>query len=129
MNRSTTGLSVRFLSVMMDTDHGRAGKSTGAGALGRAWHRGGQSDKGVAELFAVVVDEPDARLPIDARASVIVLAAQLEALQTMLGPLDKRIKMQHRANDTSKRLETIPGIGIIGATVRAPHVTVHRLDQ
>jgi len=44
-----------------------------------------QGDKGVAELLAVVADERDARLPIDARASVIVLAATLEALQTMIG--------------------------------------------
>src|ERR1700720_3019713 len=72
-----------------------------------------QGNNGVAELLAIVADERDARLPIDARASVIVLAAQLEALQTTIGLLDKRIKMQHRANDASMRLETIPGIGII----------------
>jgi len=36
-------------------------------------------------LLAVVADEQDARLPIDARASVIVVATQLEALQAMIG--------------------------------------------
>jgi transposase len=82
-----------------------------------------QGNNGVAELLALVADERDARLPIDARASVIVLAAQLEALQTTIGSLDKRIKMQHRANDASMRLETIPGIGIIGATAIAATVT------
>ena len=82
-----------------------------------------QGNKGVAELLAVVADERDTRLPIDARASVIVLAAQLEALQTMIGSLDKRIKMQHRSNEASMRLETIPGIGIIGATAIAATVT------
>jgi transposase len=82
-----------------------------------------QGNNGVAELLAIVADERDARLPIDARASVIVLAAQLEALQTTIGSLDKRIKMQHRANDASMRLETIPGIGIIGATAIAATVT------
>jgi transposase len=82
-----------------------------------------QGNNGVAELLAIVADERDARLPIDARASVIVLAAQLEALQTTIGLLDKRIKMQHRANDASMRLETIPGIGIIGATAIAATVT------
>jgi len=82
-----------------------------------------QGNNGVAELLAIVADERDARLPIDARASVIVLAAQLEALQSTIGSLDKRIKMQHRANDASMRLETIPGIGIIGATAIAATVT------
>src|ERR1700724_1441106 len=82
-----------------------------------------QGDAGVNELKAIVADERDARLPIDARASVIVLAAQLEALQTTIGSLDTRIKMQHRANDASMRLETIPGIGIIGATAIAATVT------
>jgi transposase len=74
-------------------------------------------------LLAAVTDERDPRLPIDARASVIVLATQLEALQAMVGSLDKRIKMQHRANQASQRLETIPGIGIIGATAIAATVT------
>jgi len=51
-----------------------------------------------------------------------VLAAQLEALQTLIGSVEKRIKTQHRANETSKRLETIPGIGVIGATAIAATV-------
>jgi hypothetical protein len=49
-----------------------------------------QGDKGVKELLAIVADQQDARLPVDARASVIVLAAQLEAVQTMLRSLDQR---------------------------------------
>src|SRR3981189_3740011 len=36
-----------------------------------------QGDKGVKELLAIVADEKDARLPIDARASGIVLAGEL----------------------------------------------------
>src|SRR6201981_2938299 len=58
-----------------------------------------QGDKGVQELLAVVADQQDARLPVDARASVMVLAAQLEALQTLIGSIEKRIKTQHRANE------------------------------
>jgi transposase len=81
-----------------------------------------QGDKGVTELLAIVSDDRDERLPVDARASVIVLAAQLEAVQTLIGSIEKRIKMQHSANETSKWLETIPGIGIIGATAIAATV-------
>src|SRR5450631_2751282 len=75
-----------------------------------------QGDAGVSELRAIVADDRDERLPIDARASVIVLAAQLEALQTLIGSIEKRIKMQHRSNEASQRVETIPGIGVLGAT-------------
>src|SRR4030081_3284449 len=88
-----------------------------------------QGDKGVKELLATVTDDQDTRLPIDARASVIVLAAQLEAVQTLIGSIEKRIKMQHRSNEASQRVETIPGIGVIGAsaiTATAADPTVFR---
>jgi transposase len=32
------------------------------------------------------------------------------------GSIEKRIKMQHRSDETSQRVETIPGIGVLGAT-------------
>src|SRR5258707_7164600 len=75
-----------------------------------------QGNAGVNELRAIVADEQDTRLPIDARASIIVLAAELEAVQTLIGSIEKRIKMQHRSNEASQRVETIPGIGVLGAT-------------
>ena len=75
-----------------------------------------QGNAGVNELRAIVTDEQDTRLPIDARASVIVLAAQLEALESAIGAIEKRIKMQHRSSEASQRVEAIPGIGVIGAT-------------
>ena len=62
-------------------------------------------------------------MPIDARASLIVLAAQLQALQTLIGSIEKRIIAQRRANEASKRLETIPGIGVLGATAIAATLT------
>src|SRR5450759_4333722 len=48
-----------------------------------------QGDAGLTELLAIVVDEQDTRLPIDARASVMVLAAQLEAMRTLIGSIEK----------------------------------------
>src|SRR3974390_3052697 len=68
------------------------------------------------QLLAIIADEKDARLPIDARASLIVLAAQLQALHTMIGSIQRRIVGEHRANEESKGLEGIPGIGVIGAS-------------
>jgi transposase len=82
-----------------------------------------QGREGLKELLAIIADQADARLPIDARASLIVLAAQLQALQTLIGSIEKRLLVQHRANEASKRLEGIPGIGIIGASAIAATVT------
>jgi transposase len=81
-----------------------------------------QGREGLKQLLTIIADEKDARLPIDARASLIVLAAQLQALHTMIGPIEKRLMVQHRANEASKRLQSIPGIGLIGASAIAATV-------
>jgi transposase len=75
-----------------------------------------QGREGIKELLTIIASEEDARLPVDAHASLVVLAAGLQAVQTMIASIEKRIIVQHRSNETSKRLESIPGIGVIGAT-------------
>src|SRR6266568_7004366 len=80
-----------------------------------------QGREGIKELLKIIASE-DARLPVDAHTSLVVLAAQLQALQTMIGSIEKRIVVQHRSNEASKRLATIPGIGVIGATAIAATV-------
>ena len=82
-----------------------------------------QGREGIKQLLATIANDEDTRLPVDARASLIVLAAQLGAMQTMIGSLEKRIVARHRANPDSKRLQTIPGVGVIGATAIAATVT------
>ena len=82
-----------------------------------------QGREGLKELLAIIADQADDRLPLDARASLIVLAAQLQALQTLIKSIEKRLLVQHRANAASRRLESIPGIGIIGASAIAATVT------
>ena len=81
-----------------------------------------QGREGVKELLAIVAQNGDSRLPVDAHASLIVLAAQLQAVQMTIGSIEKRIVSQHRSNEESKRLETILGIGVIGATAIAASV-------
>jgi transposase len=81
-----------------------------------------QGREGIEELLTIIASEEDARLPVDAHASLVVLAAGLQAVQTMIGSIEKRIIVQHRSNEASKRLETIPGIGVIGATAIAATV-------
>jgi transposase len=75
-----------------------------------------QGREGLKTLLATIADERNERLPVDARASLIVLAAQLQALQTMIGSIEKRIITQHRASEESKRVAGIPGIGFLGAS-------------
>src|ERR1700694_229680 len=82
-----------------------------------------QGREGIKGLLGIVADDGDTRLPVDARASLVVLAAQLQAVQSLIGSIEKRIGAQHRSNEASKRLETIPGIGVLGATTITAVVT------
>jgi transposase len=81
-----------------------------------------QGREGIQELLKIIATEQDARLPVDAHASLVVLATGLQALQTMIRSIEKRIVVQHRSNEASRRLQTIPGIGVIGATAIAATV-------
>ena len=72
--------------------------------------------------WRIIASEQDARLPVDAHTSLVVLAAGLQALQTMVGSIERRIIAHHRLDEVSKRLRSIPGIGIVGATAIAATV-------
>ena len=63
-----------------------------------------QGREGIKELLKIIASEQDARLPVDARTSVVVLAAGLQALQTMIRSIEKRIVVQHRSSGMSRRL-------------------------
>ena len=75
-----------------------------------------QGTAGLKELLKIIAGERDARLPVDAHASLVILAAGLHAVQTMIGSIDKRIIIERRSNEASKRLRSIPGIGLLGAS-------------
>ena len=86
-----------------------------------------QGNAGLKELLKIIAGERDVRLPLDAHASLVVLAAGLHAVQTMIRSIDKRIIVEHRSNEAGKRLRSIPGIGVVGAsaivaTVQDPKV-------
>ncbi|MGC2834693.1 MAG: IS110 family transposase [Methylocella sp.] len=82
-----------------------------------------QGREGIKDLLRIIASEQDARLPVDAHTSLVVLAAGLRAVQTMIGSIEKRIIVQHRSDEASKRLRSIPGIGIVGATAITATVT------
>ena len=71
---------------------------------------------GVEELLGVVADASDKRLPEIARACLAALGAQLRMLKTQILEFDRMINAWHRSNETSKRLDEIPGVGPVLAT-------------
>src|SRR5467141_2523487 len=71
---------------------------------------------GVEQLLEVVADANDARLPEIARACVAALGSQLQALKAQILAFDRCIMAWHRSNETSKRLDAIPGVGPALAT-------------
>lgn len=75
-----------------------------------------QGYDGLKMLLAIIGDSSDARLPENARASLSALVAQISSCQAEIGAIEKRLLAQHRKNADSKRLETIPGIGVLGAS-------------
>jgi transposase len=75
------------------------------------------------ELFAVIADADDDRLPAIARACLEGLAKQFLSLHEEIAITERRVHAWHRSNEASQRLETIPGIGPITATALATTIT------
>ena len=71
----------------------------------------------LAELMARIADEGDARIPPLARGCLLVLSQQLQELQLKVSEIERALHAWHRSNETSCRLETIPGIGPITASL------------
>jgi len=80
-----------------------------------------QGGTGLASLLAQVRD-PTPGLPEEARAGLMLLASQWDALKDKIRALERRIIVWHKADDTSRRLATIPGIGPLGASALAASV-------
>jgi transposase len=72
--------------------------------------------KGVEELLNVVADPRDKRVPEIARACLAVLGVQLRRLKEQILEFDRQIVAWHRSNETSRRLDDIPGVGPALAT-------------
>jgi transposase len=75
-----------------------------------------QGHDGLKMLLSIIADGSDARLPENGRAGLSTLVAQIASCQAELSAIEKRLITQHSKNADSKRLETIPGIGVIGAS-------------
>src|SRR5215467_14129830 len=79
----------------------------------------GKGREGLHQLVAVVTECGNERLPSNARFACQAIVTQLNAAQIEISGLDKRITQTHRANADSKRLDTIPGFGVILSTAVA----------
>ncbi|MDJ0944442.1 MAG: IS110 family transposase, partial [Kiloniellales bacterium] len=61
-------------------------------------------------------------LPRIAGIALESLASQLDSLTDEIRKLERQLMLWHRADETSQRLETIPGVGVITATALAASV-------
>ncbi|KLK91627.1 transposase [Microvirga vignae] len=75
----------------------------------------------IRELIQILTDESaDAVLPPLARRALAPLVDQLLDLQPRIRALEAELLAWHRQSQESRRLETIPGVGFIAATVTEP---------
>ena len=82
--------------------------------------------KGIGHAFRLVerlMDGEALDIPPLAVKVVVALARQLRDLQALIGGLEKDLMKWSRGNPMAKRLETIPGIGVITASALAATVS------
>jgi transposase len=81
---------------------------------------------GVAAAIAAL-HEAQENLPGEIVAALHGLVEQLQAVGIQIGKLEKRIVLCHRADENSRRLATIPGIGPITASAIAATMPAAKL--
>ncbi|KZM38878.1 IS110 family transposase [Labrenzia sp. OB1] len=80
--------------------------------------------RGPQQVRCLVTDLENATdgLPEVGRAALLCLVRQLDAQEAEIARLDREIKAWHGQSETSQRLATIPGIGVLTATALAATV-------
>ena len=84
---------------------------------------------GVEELLNVVTDSNDTRVPEVARMCLAALGAQLRRLKEHILEFDRQIMTWHRSNETSKRLDAIPGSVQYWRLLWSPALLIQRLSD
>ena len=84
---------------------------------------------GLAELAAIVRDERDQRLPATARAALMVLVRQIEAISAEIASLDSILMKENKASELGSRLDTIPSVGPVIASAFRARVTDAKLFE
>jgi transposase len=75
--------------------------------------------EGFGRLLAMLGDETCTAIPPLARLALMPEVAKLESVEAGIAKIDARLRGMHKTNATSRRLETIPGVGLMGATAFA----------
>ena len=81
-----------------------------------------QGSAKIKDLIAVIQESEDQSIPALARAAFQPLVRQLHSLDEQVETFDREIKAWHKTNETSRRLATIPGVGILTAAAIAAMV-------
>jgi len=76
----------------------------------------GQGISKVADLIRIIEDPEDTRLPSLAREALGLMIEQLAEARAQIKALEAKLLAWHRSNEASRRLEAIPGVGVITAT-------------
>jgi transposase len=76
----------------------------------------------IEDIIAVIEDAEDESTLALAKAALKPLVMQLRAAEEATATLDAEIKVWHKGNETSRRLATIPGIGVLTASAIAATV-------
>ncbi|WP_368933760.1 IS110 family transposase, partial [Brevundimonas naejangsanensis] len=82
-----------------------------------------QGARRIFDLLQLVRETHASMLPEAAVLTMQMLGAQLDALAVQIRTLERRLLAWHRENETSQRLATIPGVGIITSTALAASIS------
>jgi transposase len=75
-----------------------------------------------ADLFEIVFDAAEERLPPLARQTLGLIIRQIQELKAQIKAIETELLAWHARNAVSQRLETIPGVGFVTATAIAASV-------
>lgn len=78
-----------------------------------------KGQEGFKRLLAKLCDETCTEIPPLARVALMPEVAKLAAIEQGIADIDARLKGAHKKDATSRRLETVPGLGLMGATAFA----------
>ena len=71
---------------------------------------------GHAAKLVELIEDPSSDVPPEARTVLAVMAETLDVMQAKIALLDREIAIRAKADETARRLMTIPGVGPVAAT-------------
>src|SRR5215469_8711755 len=80
-------------------------------------------------LLKVIADTNDTRVPEVARACLAALVEQLRMLKAHVLKFDRLITAWHRSNETSMRLDALPGVDLHWLLRSSPASAIRRLSD